>query len=270
MADSVGAVCAVLNLPAGATTSTIESKTNFFRGVRDGRGPLDVDAAARRAHDDRRPDRPARRPGQARRPGHPDPGGAGARRLTAARPGTRCPPGGRRTRHDGGVTRSFADTLTAMEALVARCAADGDRRGYFAAMYLAVTRTVRDRVEHGTFADDGGDARLRGRVRRPLPRRRRGLARRPARVGGVAGGVRGGHPTATGHPPAPPARDERPHQPRPRRDDVGAGRRRVARRRAPRLRRRQRRARRAHRRLRGGARPGLAVDRSGRPRRGRG
>jgi uncharacterized protein (TIGR00369 family) len=36
MADSVGAVCAFLNLPAGATTSTIESKTNFFRGVRDG------------------------------------------------------------------------------------------------------------------------------------------------------------------------------------------------------------------------------------------
>jgi uncharacterized protein (TIGR00369 family) len=37
MADSVGAVCAFLNLPAGATTSTIESKTNFFRGVREGR-----------------------------------------------------------------------------------------------------------------------------------------------------------------------------------------------------------------------------------------
>jgi len=36
LADSVGAVCAFLNLPAGATTSTIESKTNFFRGVRDG------------------------------------------------------------------------------------------------------------------------------------------------------------------------------------------------------------------------------------------
>ena len=35
-ADSVGAVCAFLNLPAGATTSTIESKTNFFRGVREG------------------------------------------------------------------------------------------------------------------------------------------------------------------------------------------------------------------------------------------
>jgi uncharacterized protein (TIGR00369 family) len=36
MADSLGAVCAFLNLPAGATTSTIESKTNFFRGVREG------------------------------------------------------------------------------------------------------------------------------------------------------------------------------------------------------------------------------------------
>ena len=36
MADSVGAVCAFLNLPEGATTSTIESKTNFFRGLREG------------------------------------------------------------------------------------------------------------------------------------------------------------------------------------------------------------------------------------------
>ena len=36
MADSVGGICAFLNLPAGATTSTIESKTNFFRGVREG------------------------------------------------------------------------------------------------------------------------------------------------------------------------------------------------------------------------------------------
>ncbi len=35
-ADSVGAVCAVMNLPPGAGTSTIESKTNFFRGVRSG------------------------------------------------------------------------------------------------------------------------------------------------------------------------------------------------------------------------------------------
>jgi uncharacterized protein (TIGR00369 family) len=36
MADSIGALCAFLNLPQGATTSTIESKTNFFRGVREG------------------------------------------------------------------------------------------------------------------------------------------------------------------------------------------------------------------------------------------
>ena len=41
LADSVGAVCAFLNLPEGASTSTIESKTNFFRGVRDGRGRRD-------------------------------------------------------------------------------------------------------------------------------------------------------------------------------------------------------------------------------------
>ena len=36
LADSVGAVCAFLNLPKGAGTSTIESKTNFLRGVRAG------------------------------------------------------------------------------------------------------------------------------------------------------------------------------------------------------------------------------------------
>jgi uncharacterized protein (TIGR00369 family) len=37
LADSLGAVCAFLNLPEGAITTTIESKTNFFRGVREGR-----------------------------------------------------------------------------------------------------------------------------------------------------------------------------------------------------------------------------------------
>ncbi|MGI8663564.1 MAG: PaaI family thioesterase [Acidimicrobiales bacterium] len=36
LADSVGAICAFLNLPEGATTSTIEPKTNFFRAVRGG------------------------------------------------------------------------------------------------------------------------------------------------------------------------------------------------------------------------------------------
>jgi len=37
LADSLGAICAFLNLPPGAVTSTIESKTNLFRGVRSGR-----------------------------------------------------------------------------------------------------------------------------------------------------------------------------------------------------------------------------------------
>lgn len=36
LADSLGAVCAFLNLPQGASTSTIESKSNFFRPVLSG------------------------------------------------------------------------------------------------------------------------------------------------------------------------------------------------------------------------------------------
>jgi uncharacterized protein (TIGR00369 family) len=35
-ADSLGALCAFLNLPEGASTATLESKTNFFRAVRGG------------------------------------------------------------------------------------------------------------------------------------------------------------------------------------------------------------------------------------------
>ena len=46
LADSAGATCALLNLPEGAGTATIESKTNFFRAVRDGR----VVAASRPLH----------------------------------------------------------------------------------------------------------------------------------------------------------------------------------------------------------------------------
>jgi 1,4-dihydroxy-2-naphthoyl-CoA hydrolase len=46
LADALGAVCAFLNLPAGATTSTIESKTNFFRAVREG----SVEGVARPLH----------------------------------------------------------------------------------------------------------------------------------------------------------------------------------------------------------------------------
>src|SRR6266545_8220686 len=46
LGDSIGAICAFLNLPDGASTSTIESKTNFFRAVRDGY----VDAVCRPLH----------------------------------------------------------------------------------------------------------------------------------------------------------------------------------------------------------------------------
>jgi 1,4-dihydroxy-2-naphthoyl-CoA hydrolase len=46
LADSAGGVCAFLNLPAGARTVTIESKTNFFGAVREG----EVRARARPLH----------------------------------------------------------------------------------------------------------------------------------------------------------------------------------------------------------------------------
>jgi uncharacterized protein (TIGR00369 family) len=46
LADSVGAVCAFLNLPPGAGTSTLSSSTNLLRGVREGY----VEAAARPLH----------------------------------------------------------------------------------------------------------------------------------------------------------------------------------------------------------------------------
>ena len=46
LADSVGAVCAFLNLPAGAGTSTIGSTTTFLRAVREG----EVRATARPLH----------------------------------------------------------------------------------------------------------------------------------------------------------------------------------------------------------------------------
>jgi 1,4-dihydroxy-2-naphthoyl-CoA hydrolase len=36
LADNLGGVCAYLNLPAGASTATISSSTNFMRGVRQG------------------------------------------------------------------------------------------------------------------------------------------------------------------------------------------------------------------------------------------
>jgi 1,4-dihydroxy-2-naphthoyl-CoA hydrolase len=46
LADAAGAVCAFLNLPAGASTTTIESKTNFLGAVREGQ----VSARSRPLH----------------------------------------------------------------------------------------------------------------------------------------------------------------------------------------------------------------------------
>jgi 1,4-dihydroxy-2-naphthoyl-CoA hydrolase len=45
-ADTIGGICAFLNLPEGASTATVESKTNFFRPVRKGL----VTATARPLH----------------------------------------------------------------------------------------------------------------------------------------------------------------------------------------------------------------------------
>jgi uncharacterized protein (TIGR00369 family) len=46
LADSAGGMCAFLNLPEGANTSTIESKTNFLGAVKDGT----ITATARPLH----------------------------------------------------------------------------------------------------------------------------------------------------------------------------------------------------------------------------
>jgi len=46
LADTAGALCAFLNLPEGAATTTIESKTNFFRAITQGQ----VQAVARPLH----------------------------------------------------------------------------------------------------------------------------------------------------------------------------------------------------------------------------
>lgn len=46
LADSVGAVCAFLNLPTGAGTATLSSATNLLRGVRSGH----VEAVSRPLH----------------------------------------------------------------------------------------------------------------------------------------------------------------------------------------------------------------------------
>lgn len=61
LADSAGGACASLNLPEGAGTATIESKTNFLGAVRDGRGGGHGATAARGVVDHRGGDRAALR-----------------------------------------------------------------------------------------------------------------------------------------------------------------------------------------------------------------
>jgi len=48
---------------------------------------------------------------------------------------------------------TFDHTLGAIGTIVDRCAARGDRLGYFAAMYEAVTNTMRERAQAGQFAE---------------------------------------------------------------------------------------------------------------------
>jgi len=50
LADSLGGICAFLNLPSGAQTTTVTSTTSFMRGVREG----EVTAVARPLHAGRR------------------------------------------------------------------------------------------------------------------------------------------------------------------------------------------------------------------------
>jgi hypothetical protein len=48
---------------------------------------------------------------------------------------------------------TFDQTLGALDVVLDRCAADGDRIGYFAAMYVAVTTTIGERADSGRFED---------------------------------------------------------------------------------------------------------------------
>jgi hypothetical protein len=52
-----------------------------------------------------------------------------------------------------GAVEGFDDTISALEGIIARCSAEGDRAGYFPAMYVAVTGTVQDRCASGHFED---------------------------------------------------------------------------------------------------------------------
>ena len=70
-ADTLGAVAAILNMPQGARTTTIESKTNFIGGAPMGaRVTGEVDPGAQGPHHGGLPDHDPQRGGQAGGPGH--------------------------------------------------------------------------------------------------------------------------------------------------------------------------------------------------------
>ena len=105
LADSVGAVCAFLGLPAGATTATTTSTTHFLRAVRDGR----VTATARPLHRGRtqvvvKTDL-TDSGGPARRDRHPEPGGA---HRVSSRPGERCVADVKALRREAGCSARYA------------------------------------------------------------------------------------------------------------------------------------------------------------------
>ena len=74
-ADTVGAVATVLNLPAGAGTTTLESKTNFFAAGRSGTVRAETHAAPSRQADHGLADARHRRVGPHAVADHPDPDG---------------------------------------------------------------------------------------------------------------------------------------------------------------------------------------------------
>ena len=76
LADTVGAAATVLNLPPGATTATLESKTNFLAAGRRRRGAGGGDVSASRTADHGLADPGHGRGRAAALPHHPDADGA--------------------------------------------------------------------------------------------------------------------------------------------------------------------------------------------------
>ncbi len=75
-ADTVGAAATIVNLPAGATTTTLESKTNFFAAGRTGVVRAESTPAPPREDDDGLADAHHRRERKAALAHHPDADGA--------------------------------------------------------------------------------------------------------------------------------------------------------------------------------------------------